>query len=113
MRVLLKYFEVDSSLRGGRVQCRFLRLVSAIATRGSDTLDCFFQVDGEKIAVAVSHAGLADFRERAGKSLNDQQAVEIAAHYLKRALEAGEVESVPLLLDGETLWKVALELGYR
>ena len=113
MRVLLKDFEVDSSLRGGRVQCRFLRLVSAIATRRSDTLDCFFQVDGGEIAVAVSHAGLADFRERAGKSLNDQQAVEIAAHYLKRALEAGEVGSVPLLLDGETLWKVTLELGYR
>ena len=111
MRVLLEDFEVDSRLRGGPVQCRFLRLTPAIATRGRDTMDCFFQVGGEKIVVAVSHAGVADFRERTGKSLNDQQLVEIAAHFLKRALEAGESGSVPLFLNGESLMKLAREFG--
>ncbi len=61
--------------------------------------------------MAVSHAGVADFRERTGKGLNDQQLVEIAAHFLKRALEAGESGSVPLLLDGESLMKLAREFG--
>ena len=53
----------------------------------------------------------ADFRERTGKSLNDQQLVEIAAHFLKRALEAGDSVSVPLFLDGESLMKLAREFG--
>ncbi len=111
MLVTLEDFQVNSQFQDAPVQCRFLRLAPAIATRGTDALDCIFQVGEEEITVAVSHAGIVEFSEFAGKSLNDQEVVDIAACFLRRTLEAGGSGSTPLWLDGKCLVELASELG--
>ena len=111
MLVTLEDFEVNSKFQDGSVQCHFLRLAPAIATRGTDALDCIFRVGEKEITVAVSHAGIVEFSEFAGKSLNDQEVVDIAACFLKRTLEDGESGSTPLWLDGKCLMELGSEPG--
>jgi hypothetical protein len=106
-------FEVASKALGEPVKCRFVHLLSGIATRHSDTIDCWFRVNGHKVTVAISCAALTRLREREGKYLSDQQLAEIAALFLRRTLETGyDATQAELFLGEAELRALARELDY-
>jgi hypothetical protein len=106
-------FEISSTALPGPVQVRFIHLLSAIATRHSDTIDCIFRIGGQKATVAISCATLAELREQERKHLSDQQLAEVAACFLRRTLEQGyDATQAELFLGGSQLRDVARELGY-
>jgi hypothetical protein len=72
------------------VHCVYQALMVAIATRHADAVDLKFLVDGRKVWVALPHPAWVEYKERTGKAITDSLAVEIAGHFLKKALEAGE-----------------------
>jgi hypothetical protein len=83
------------------------------ATRHSDTVDCFFRVNGQRATVSISCAALSELREREHKYLTDQQLAEIAALALRRTLERGyDATQAELFLGGTELRALAGELGY-
>ncbi len=65
-------------------------MIVAIATRHADAVDIKFLVDGRKVWVALPHPAWVEYEKRTGKTITDSLAQEIAGHYLKTALEAGE-----------------------
>jgi hypothetical protein len=72
------------------VHCVYQALIVAIATRHADAVDIKFLVDGRTVWVALPHPAWVEYKQRTGRSITDSLAVEIAGHYLKSALEAGE-----------------------
>ena len=72
------------------VHCVYQALIVAIATRHADAVDVKFLVDGRTVWVALPHPAWVEYKNRTGKAITDSLAVEIAGHYLKAALEAGE-----------------------
>lgn len=72
------------------VHCIYQALVVAISTRHADAVDVKFLVDGRKVWVALPHPAWVEYKKRTGKSITDPLTIEIAGHYLKSALEAGE-----------------------
>jgi hypothetical protein len=72
------------------VHCVYQALIVAIATRHADAVDVKFLVDGRTVWVALPHPAWVEYKERTGRLITDSLAVEIAGHYLKSALEAGE-----------------------
>jgi hypothetical protein len=72
------------------VHCVYQALIVAIATRHADAVDVKFLVDGRTVWVALPHPAWVEYQNRTGKLITDSLAVEIAGHYLKAALEAGE-----------------------
>ncbi len=113
MSYIVTPFEVSSRALAEPVKCRFVHLLSGIATRHSDTIDCFFLVNGQKVTVAISCATLTELREREQKPLTDQQLAEIAALFLRRTLEeAYDPTQAELFLGGKHLRALARELGY-
>lgn len=72
------------------VHCVYQALIVAIATRHADAVDIKFLVDGRTVSVALPHPAWVEYKRRTGKLITDSLAVEIAGHYLKTALEAGE-----------------------
>ena len=87
------------------VHCVYQALIVAIATRHADAVDVKFLVDGRPIWVALPHPAWVEYNRRTGKHITDSLAVEIAGHYLKSALEAGEGlgREMYSLTVGETL----------
>ncbi len=112
MSYIVPPFEVSSRALPGPVKCRFVHLLAGIATRHSDTIDCFFLVDGKKVTVAISCAAIAELREREHRQLSDQQLAEIAALYLRRTLQGGyDPTQSELFVGGAELRASARELG--
>ena len=72
------------------VHCVYQCQIVAIATRHADAVDYKFLVDGKKVWVALPHPAWVEYKKRTGKTITDSLAVEIAGHFLKTALEAGE-----------------------
>ncbi len=72
------------------VRCVYQSLIVAIATRHADAVDIKFLVDGRTVWVALPHPAWVEYKKRTGTLITDSLAVEIAGHYLKSALEAGE-----------------------
>jgi hypothetical protein len=72
------------------VHCVYQALIVAIATRHADAVDIRFLIDGRTAWVALPHPAWVEYKKRTGKYITDSLAVEIAGHYLKSALEAGE-----------------------
>jgi hypothetical protein len=73
-----------------QVHCVYQAMIVAIATRHADAVDVKFLVDGHRVWVALPHPAWVEYKNRTGKLITDSLAVEIAGHYLKSALEAGE-----------------------
>jgi hypothetical protein len=73
-----------------QVHCVYQAMIVAIATRHADAVDLKFFVDGRKVWVALPHPAWGEYHKRTGTMITDSLAVEIAGHYLKSALEAGE-----------------------
>ena len=113
MSYLVTPFDVSSKALGGNVHCRFVHLLSGIATRHSDTIDCVFLQDGKRVMVAIACAALTELRDKEHKYLTDQQLAEVAALYLRRTLEQGyDATASEVYLDGEQLRSLARELGF-
>jgi len=72
------------------VHCVYQALIVAIATRHADAVDVKFLVDGRALWVALPHPAWVEYKKRTGRLITDSLSVEIAGHYLKSALEAGE-----------------------
>jgi hypothetical protein len=72
------------------VHCVYQAMIVAIATRHADAVDLKFLVDGRTVWVALPHPAWVEYHKRTGAMITDSLAVEIAGHYLKRALESGE-----------------------
>jgi hypothetical protein len=73
-----------------QVHCVYQALIVAIATRHADAVDVKFLVDGRPVWVALPLPAWVEYKKRTSKAITDSLAVEIAGHYLKTALEAGE-----------------------
>ncbi len=112
MSYIVTPFEVSSKAMAEPVKIRFQHLLSGIATRHRDAIDCSFLVNGRKVLVAISCAALTALRERDKKFLTDQQLAEIAARALRKHLEEGyDPALTELFVDGNELRAVASELG--
>ncbi len=72
------------------VHCLYQCLIVAIATRHADAVDLKFLVDGHPVWVALPHPAWVEYKKRTGTLITDALAKEIAGHFLKTALEAGE-----------------------
>jgi hypothetical protein len=72
------------------VHCIHQALIVAIATRHADAVDIKFLVDGRPVWVALPHPAWVEYKNRSGKMITDPLAIEIAGHFLKIALEAGD-----------------------
>jgi hypothetical protein len=83
-------FHVTDRWSNEDLHCRWKRTIVAIATRHADAVDIKFLVDGRKVWVALPHPAWVEYKKQTGRSITDSLAVEIAGHYLKTALEAGE-----------------------
>ena len=113
MSYVVTPFEVCAKALAAPVRVRFVHLLSGIATRHSDTMDCIFLVDGRKAMVAISCATLSALRDREKKCLSDQQLAEIAARFLRHTLEGGyDPTETELFLGDAPLRDLARELGY-
>jgi hypothetical protein len=73
-----------------QVHCLYQALIVAIATRHADAIDIKFLVDGRPVWVALPHAAWAEYKKQTGRLITDPLAIEMAGHFLKSALEAGE-----------------------
>jgi hypothetical protein len=113
MSYVVAPFEVANKTLAEPSQVRFVHLLSGIATRHSDTIDCVFLVNGRRVLVGLSCATLTELREREHRPLRDQQLADIAALFLRRTLEQGYDPTVTeFFVGGETLRGLARELGY-
>jgi|SRR6202142_4072545 hypothetical protein len=73
-----------------QVHVLYQALIVAIATRHADAVDIKFLVDGRPVWVVLPHPAWVEYKKRTGKMITDALAKEIAGHFLKAALEAGE-----------------------
>jgi hypothetical protein len=114
MSYIVSPFEVTAKALSAPAQVRFVHLFPAIATRHSDTIDCWFRVNGQRVTVSISCAALTELRrERGGTVLGDQQIAEIAALHLRRTLERGyDPTGAELFIDLPNLRKLGGEAGY-
>ena len=83
-------FEAIDRWTKRKVHCVYQAQIVAIATRHADAVDYKFLVDGRPVWVALPLPAWVEYQHRTGKVITDPLAVEIAGHYLKTALEAGE-----------------------
>ena len=113
MSYLVTPFEVSAKALPAPALCRFVHLFPAIATRHSDTIDCWFRVNGQRVTVSISCAALTTLRQNEGKTLKDQQLAEIAALHLRHTLERGyDATQAELFIDMAQLRSLGKELGY-
>ena len=74
---------------GERLHCVYQALILAIATRHADAVDIKFLVEGRPVWLALPHPAWVEYNKRTGKVITDPMAVQVAGHYLKWAIEAG------------------------
>lgn len=72
------------------VHCIYQALIVAIATRHADAVDIKFLVEGRPVWIALPHPAWVEYQNRTGKTITDPLAIEIAGHFLKTALAAGD-----------------------
>ncbi len=73
-----------------QVHCIYQALIVAVATRHADAVDIKFLVDGRAVWVVLPLPAWEVYKKRAGKTITDALAIEIAGHFLQSALESGE-----------------------
>jgi len=88
--LMFENFKATDRWTKKEVHCVYQAMIVAIATRHADAVDIKFLVDGRKVWVALPHPAWVEYKKRTGKAITDSLAVEIAGHYLKSALAAGE-----------------------
>ncbi len=113
MSYLVTPFEVCSEALARPAKVRFVHLYAGIALRHSDTMDCVFRVDGEKVTVSIPCPALTELRGKEQKYLSDQQLVDIGTLHLRRTLEQGyDATDAELMIDRDRLRALGKELHY-
>lgn len=82
-------FHVTDHWSGEDLHCRWKATVVAIATRHADAVDIRFEVNGRPMGIALPCTAWVEQKQRSGKTITDQVAVQIAGRYLKQLIEAG------------------------
>jgi hypothetical protein len=102
-------FEVTSKVSPKPVQVHFVHVMPGISTRHSDTMDCIFRVNGQRVLVAIPTATITALRRTEKKYLTDQQLVDLAALFLNRMLRDGydDVVTPGRVAEGNFSWQRA------
>jgi len=74
---------------GEELECRWKANIVAIATRHADCVDVRFDLNGRPMAIAMPCTAWVAQKNRSGKVLTDQLAVQVAGRYLKQIIEEG------------------------
>jgi hypothetical protein len=82
-------FRIRDRWTGQEVHCEFQSIIVAIATRHADAVDIKFQVGGRHVWIALPLPAWVEFKNRTGHDISDPLAVQVAGHYLKKAIESG------------------------
>jgi hypothetical protein len=82
-------FHVTDRWSGEDLHCRWKGTMVAIATRHADAIDIRFDVNGRPMWIALPATAWVEQKERTGKVITDQLAVQIAGRYLKQLVEEG------------------------
>ena len=82
-------FHVTDRWTGEDLLCRWKANVVAIATRHADAVDVRFEVNGGPMCIALPCTAWVEQKNRSGKVITDQLAVQIAGRYLKQLIEEG------------------------
>ena len=82
-------FHVTDRWSGEDLHCLWKGTVVAIATRHADAVDIHFDVNGRPMWIALPSTAWVAQKERSGKVITDQIAVQVAGRYLKQLIEEG------------------------
>ena len=82
-------FQVTDRWSGEDLRFRWKGTVVAIATRHADAVDVRFDANGRAIWIALPSTAWVAQKERSGKVITDQLAVQIAGRYLRQLIEEG------------------------
>jgi hypothetical protein len=82
-------FHVTDRWSGEDLHCKWKGTIVAIATRHADAVDIRFDVNGKPMWIALPSTAWVAQKERSGKVITDQLAVQIAGRYLKQIIEEG------------------------
>ena len=107
-------FEVSSKVLPKPAQVHFVHLMPGISTRHSDTMDCVFRVNGQRVLVGLPNATLTELRRTEHRYLTDQQLVDVATLFLRRKLRDGydDVVTPGRVAEGNFSWQRALWEGH-
>ena len=114
MSYIVTPFDVVSKVSPDPIQVRFVHLMPGISTRHSDTIDCIFRVNGQRVLVAIPDLTLTELRRKENRYLSDQQLVDLAALFLQRRLRDGydDVVTPGRVAEGNFSWQRALWEGF-
>jgi hypothetical protein len=82
-------FHVTDRWTGENLLCRWKANVVAIATRHADAVDVRFEVNGRPMCIALPCTAWVEQKNRSGKVITDQLAVQVAGRFLKQLIEEG------------------------
>jgi hypothetical protein len=82
-------FHVTDRWTGEDLLCRWKANIVAIATRHADAVDVRFEVNGRPMWIALPCTAWVEQKNRSGKVITDQMAVQVAGRYLKQLIEEG------------------------
>ena len=112
-------FHVTDRWTGEDLHCRWKGTMVAIATRHADAVDIRFDVNGRPMWIAMPCTAWGEQKQRSGKVITDQLAVQTAGRYLRQLVEEGYdsrreiyTMTVPEVLDHlDVVVKEAREAG--
>ena len=112
-------FHVTDRWTGEDLHCRWKGTMVAIATRHADAVDIRFDVNGRPMWIAMPCTAWVKQKQRSGKVITDQLAVQTAGRYLRQLVEEGYdsrreiyTMTVPEVLDHlDVVVKEAREAG--
>jgi len=82
-------FHVTDRWTGEDLHCCWKGTIVAIATRHADAVDIRFDVNGRPMWIALPSTAWVEQKDRSGKVITDQLAVQIAGRYLKQLIDEG------------------------
>ena len=82
-------FHIADRWSGEDLHCRWKGTLVAIATRHADAVDVRFDVNGRPLWIALPCTAWVEQKQRTGKVITDQLAVQIAGRYLKQLVTEG------------------------
>jgi hypothetical protein len=82
-------FHVTDRWSSEDLHCSWKASIVAIATRHADAVDVRFDVNGRPMWIALPCQAWVEHKQRSGKVITDQLAVQVAGRHLKQLIEEG------------------------